>query len=95
MSGENPLTAVHAIFQGRVQGVGFRAFVLGLGRKSGLSGWVRNMPDGTVEALFAGDDAVVSLMLESCRRAPFPIRVDNMYTFPAQMPLAEGFHVVA
>ena len=45
----------HAIFSGRVQGVGFRAFVEDEAARHGVEGWVRNRRDGTVEAVFAGD----------------------------------------
>lgn len=89
------MKALHLRFHGRVQGVGFRAFVLGQGRNASLSGWVRNMQDGTVEALFAGEDSRVDAVLDTCRNAPFPMRVDDVEVFPAQMPMADGFHVVA
>jgi len=62
--------------QGRVQGVGYRAWVEHQARLRGLEGWVRNRRDGSVEALFAGPGAVVADMVASCRRGPSSARVD-------------------
>ena len=66
----------HVVLRGRVQGVGFRAFVEREALRRGLAGWVRNRHDGTVEALFAGDPAEVADMIETCRRGPRASRVD-------------------
>ena len=56
----------HVIVHGRVQGVGFRAFVEREALTRGVEGWVRNRRDGTVEALFAGDDDAVADMIAAC-----------------------------
>lgn len=61
---------LHAAIKGRVQGVGYRAWTLGCARELGLLGWVRNRRDGSVEAVFKGDDDKVVRMLEDCRRGP-------------------------
>ena len=66
------------MIQGRVQGVGYRAFVEHAARTRGLEGWVRNRRDGSVEALFAGPADVVADMIASCRRGPSSARVDNV-----------------
>ena len=63
---------------GRVQGVGFRAFVADEAERRGLSGWVRNRRDGSVEALLAGEEAIVDEMVEICRRGPHGSRVENL-----------------
>ena len=63
---------------GRVQGVGFRAFVADEAERRGLAGWVRNRRDGSVEAMLAGDDATVDEMVETCRRGPSGSRVENL-----------------
>ncbi len=68
----------HIVLRGRVQGVGFRAFVEREALKRGLEGWVRNRRDGAVEALFAGPPTVVAEMIEVCRRGPFSARVDAL-----------------
>ncbi len=61
--------------RGRVQGVGYRAWVEHQARVHGLEGWVRNRRDGSVEALFAGSASVVADMIASCRRGPSSARV--------------------
>jgi len=68
----------HVIVHGRVQGVGFRAFVEDEAVARGLQGWVRNRREGTVEAVFKGDADVVADMIEACRRGPYSARVDAL-----------------
>ncbi|MEZ5667011.1 MAG: acylphosphatase [Alphaproteobacteria bacterium] len=65
---------------GRVQGVGFRAWIVREAVRRELDGWVRNRRDGTVEALFAGPAAAVAAMIEACRRGPIGARVDRVET---------------
>ena len=62
--------------RGRVQGVGYRAFVDHEARARDLEGWVRNLRDGSVEALFAGPAEVVTAMIAACARGPSLARVD-------------------
>ena len=69
----------HISVRGRVQGVGFRAFVEHEALKRHLSGWVRNRRDGTVEAVFSGEAAAVAAAIEACRRGPMSGRVDAIY----------------
>ncbi len=69
----------HMIVHGRVQGVGFRAFVEHEALKRGLAGWVRNRRDGSVEAVFAGEADAVARMIEVCRRGPMGARVDVLH----------------
>jgi acylphosphatase len=61
---------VRVIVSGRVQGVFFRASARDRAESLGVSGWARNNPDGTVEAVFEGDDERVESMVEWCRRGP-------------------------
>ena len=61
---------------GRVQGVGYRAWVADEASARDLEGWVRNCRDGSVEALFAGPADIVAAMVASCRRGPSMARVD-------------------
>jgi acylphosphatase len=62
--------------RGRVQGVGYRAWVEERALAHDLEGWVRNRRDGSVEALFAGPAEVVTDMIAGCRRGPSSSRVD-------------------
>ena len=62
--------------RGRVQGVGYRAWVEHTATTLGLEGWVRNRRDGSVEAVFAGQADVVEQMIERCRRGPVSARVE-------------------
>ena len=55
---------------GRVQGVGYRDWLMREAQAHGLSGWVRNRRDGTVEALIAGEMPAVQAVLLACRRGP-------------------------
>jgi acylphosphatase len=61
---------VRVVIEGRVQGVFFRASTRDEAQARGLGGWVRNLPDGRVEALFEGDKRVVENMLAWCRQGP-------------------------
>jgi len=60
----------HAIISGRVQGVCFRLETQRTAKQYGVFGWVRNKYDGTVEAVFEGEDNAVASVLEWCKRGP-------------------------
>jgi acylphosphatase len=64
--------------RGRVQGVGYRAWVAHTADGLGLHGWVRNRRDGSVEALLAGSEQVVAEMIALCRQGPSAARVDDV-----------------
>lgn len=66
------------VVSGRVQGVFFRAEARDRARSLGLAGWVRNNPDGTVEAAFEGNRERVESMIEWCRRGPALAAVDDV-----------------
>ena len=66
------------VIRGRVQGVFFRAETRERARSLGLAGWVRNNPDGTVEAVFQGDRDRVESMLAWCRRGPAAASVEDV-----------------
>lgn len=83
MSGEGTETGaamrtVHAVVKGRVQGVWFRGWTVDQAIARGLSGWVRNRMDGTVEALIHGPAAQVNGMLEALWQGPPSARVDDV-----------------
>jgi acylphosphatase len=68
----------HLMIRGRVQGVGYRAFVEDVALDHGLAGWVRNQRNGAVEAVFAGSPAAVAQVAAVCRRGPPGARVDSV-----------------
>ncbi|MES2985330.1 MAG: acylphosphatase [Pseudomonadota bacterium] len=72
------VTTKHLIIYGYVQGVGYRAWVIEGARRLGLTGWVRNRAEGTVEAVFVGKRAAVLRMVEACRQGPDRARVTGV-----------------
>lgn len=82
-------TAERVIISGRVQGVGYRAWTVKTASRMGLSGWVRNRNDGTVEAVFHGAPETVAAMLEACRQGPMMARVDRIERLPCDEPPPE------
>ena len=64
------LIARHYVIAGRVQGVGFRFFVEDAAAREGVHGWVRNLPDGRVEARIEGDAEAVERVEAALRRGP-------------------------
>ncbi len=77
-STSTPSTRARVRVRGRVQGVFFRVETRDRARSLGLAGWVRNCPDGTVEAVFEGEDEDVARRVEFCRRGPSGARVDSV-----------------
>lgn len=86
------IRAVRVRISGRVHGVGFRAWTRGEAMRLGLSGWVRNLPGGDVEAVLSGVPDAVSAMLSLCRKgAPHSV-VERMIETPAD-PLTGPFEI--
>ena len=85
---------VRIVISGRVQGVWFRGWTEDQARRRHLDGWVRNRRDGTVEALFQGEDAVVDEMVELCRRGPPYAQVHEVEIHQEDEPVPRGFKVV-
>lgn len=86
------MNAKRLVIAGRVQGVGFRAWMVEKARALGVSGWVRNRMDGSVEALVAGDVAAVEELLRLCRRGPRMAEVASIDEEMADPPDSPGFH---
>jgi acylphosphatase len=63
---------------GHVQGVGFRWFTVDAARREGVTGWVRNLPDGRVEAFVEGDEDAVTRIERVLRRGPSRARVEHV-----------------
>jgi acylphosphatase len=78
--------------EGRVQGVGFRDWMVREAQRLGLHGWVRNRPDRSVQALVAGEEGAVGALLIACRRGPMLARVDRIEETLAEEQAEPGFH---
>ena len=68
----------HLFIGGRVQGVFYRAFTRSLAHSLGLKGWVRNLYDGRVEAVFEGNKELIEKAIQECYRGPSGSRVTNI-----------------
>ncbi len=85
---------VHIRIQGRVQGVFYRQWTMSEARARGLSGWVRNRVDGSVEAVFKGETDVINDMVRACKRGSpraFVTKVEYQPAPDAEMePVVDG-----
>ena len=73
------MTELHCIVSGRVQGIGFRNFVVNIARELGLTGFVANIPDGSVEVLAQGELTVLKLFANHLRKGPEGSQVRGFY----------------
>ena len=69
---------VHVFVSGRVQGVFFRQSTQRQAQSLGVKGWVRNLPEGRVEAVFEGEEPAVKALVDYCRHGPSSARVDDL-----------------
>jgi acylphosphatase len=69
---------VHIFVSGRVQGVFFRQNTRRQAQSLRVKGWVRNLPDGRVEAVFEGEESAVKMLVDYCRYGPSAARVENV-----------------
>jgi Acylphosphatases len=74
-------TKAHVLVSGKVQGVFFRSNTKDMAEELGLSGWVRNLTDGRVEAVFEGEKEDVDKMMDWCRKGPKGARVTGVEVF--------------
>ncbi len=72
------MTQAHVFISGFVQGVGFRHFIRSQARELGLTGWVKNVPDGSVEAAFQGPKEKIEEIIKHCKRGPFLSEVEKV-----------------
>jgi len=77
------VTAVHVRIKGLVHGVSFRSSMAQLASDLGVRGWVRNLPDGTVEAFLEGDERKVNRVIDWAKFGPPRARVDKLEVEPA------------
>ena len=72
------LVRAHVFVEGRVQGVNFRAYTRDRARQSRVEGWVKNLSDGRVEAVFEGSRSAVQNLVSWCYSGPTSARVDRV-----------------
>jgi acylphosphatase len=85
------MSALHLIIHGRVQGVGYREWLTNTARALGLTGWVRNLTDGTVEAVIAGSEAAMQACLAACHEGPLHARVSKIESIACDAPASPDF----
>ena len=86
------MIAQHLVIRGRVQGVGYRYAMTEVAETLGVTGWVRNRRDGTVEAVVQGKGEVVERLVAWCRRGPVGADVTALAAEPHIVdPALEGF----
>ena len=85
------MRAKRVVIQGRVQGVGYRDWLVAQAQTLGVAGWVRNRADGAVEALVYGEVDAVEELLRSCRRGPRMAAVSRIEEEWADPPEEPGF----
>jgi acylphosphatase len=79
-----PVIRRRVIISGLVQGVSFRYHTRSKARQTGAVGWVRNLPDGRVEAVFEGEENNVTAIVDWCRKGPAFSRVDDLKVYNEQ-----------
>jgi acylphosphatase len=85
------MSSKRLMIAGRVQGVGYRAWMAEQATALGVDGWVRNRADGTVEALISGTVDAVEELARACRRGPRFAQVDSVVEEIADPPAQPGF----
>ena len=88
-----PTETVRVFIHGLVQGVNFRRWLQGAALERGISGWVRNRADGSVEALLHGDARQVEDLVRACRHGPQMARADKVHSEPAEYDGLEDFRI--
>jgi len=87
------LKALHFIVKGKVQGVGFRYFVAREAKRLGISGWVRNLPDGGVETRAEGEEEPLKEFENALNRGPSWSRVSECLSRTAPLEDLTGFKI--
>ncbi len=87
-------TRAHAFISGKVQGVGYRYSTMNAARKLGLNGWVRNLADSRVEALFEGESEVVEEMIRWCHQGSDAAVVKDVQVEYSQAEGLQGFEII-
>jgi len=85
---------LHVFVSGRVQMVAFRYSTRSLARKLNISGWVRNLLDGRVEAVFEGEGENLKKIIDFCKRGPFLAKVIDIEVQEENVKGEKGFEII-
>jgi acylphosphatase len=89
------MITISAMFEGKVQGVGFRASVLSLAKGYDVTGWVKNLPDGRVEVFASGDAGELEEFLQGIRESHLAGHIDHVNVTPASPEIGiRGFRII-
>jgi acylphosphatase len=88
------MQTVHLVIKGKVQGVFFRASTKDKANELGIKGWVKNMPDGNVEVLAAGNKDQLENFIEWCRRGPKQAIVSDVVVSNAEESFLNEFRII-
>jgi len=90
------MKTIRILYDGKVQGVGFRASVLSLARGYDVKGWVKNLPDGRVEVMAEGDTSEVDDFIQGIRESHLAGHIEREEVLPVtQESRIRGFTIVA
>ena len=84
----------HIHIYGQVQGVFYRASMQEKARELGVTGWVRNCADGSVEAMICGPESAISTLISWCQDGPPSARVDDVQVSPVASTPFDGFNIL-
>lgn len=87
------MISVHVFISGKVQGVGYRQSTVQTAQRLGIKGWVRNLLDGRVEAVFEGDKSAVEQIVKWCHQGPRSAVVEDVNTETIDPQFFEDFSV--
>lgn len=89
------MISISALFEGKVQGVGFRSSVLSLAKGYEVTGWVKNRPDGRVEVFASGDADEIEEFLQGIRESHLAGHIDHVNVTPSTPePGTRGFRII-
>ena len=89
------MKSIHAYYEGRVQGVGFRATVLSLAKGYEVTGWVKNLTDNRVELFVTGDEAETDDFLQGISESHLAGHIENISTIPGSPEAGlKGFRII-
>jgi len=87
-------TRAHAFISGKVQGVGYRYSTMNAAKELGLNGWVRNLPDSRVEAVFEGSSEIVEEIIRWCHTGPTAAVVKDVQVEYSEIEGLQGFEII-